>query len=83
MENLNNKQCECFSWVRWHDVTNREILTSNHHPDCKNRNIELEAKGHIKNLINLIEYEASMGDGIPEEFYQDYLDAKYFIWLKI
>lgn len=67
--------CECKTWAR----ELNETLISNHHPDCKNRNIELEAKNIIKALIKAIEYEASMGDGIDEYYYNAYYNARFFI----
>lgn len=72
--------CEiCKNWVR--DYSREELITSCH-PDCINRDAESEAKKHLKRLIELIEHEASMGDGIPEEFYDSYKNAKLFIGLK-
>jgi hypothetical protein len=65
----------CKNWVRTFD----EVLISECHPDCDNRKIEVEAKYHIERLICLIEYEASMGDGIPEEYFEAYQNAKFFI----
>lgn len=71
--------CICRNWVR----TFGETLLSEHHPDCEFRNIELEAKEHILNLIKALEYEGSMGDGISEDFYDDYEKAKFFVNLKV
>lgn len=65
----------CSSWVR--DF--KETLLSKCHPSCKNRKIENEAKKHIRQLLDMIEYEASMGDGIPDEYYDIYEGAKFFI----
>ncbi len=67
--------CECSKWCRTFD----EALISKHHPDCSFRDIEKEAKEHIQKLIKALEYEGSMGDGISDEFYDDYENAKYFI----
>lgn len=63
------------SWVR----TFEETLKSMHHPHCEKRNIEEEAKKHITNLIKALEYEGSMGDGISDEFYNKYIEAKFFV----
>lgn len=75
MENKIEKQCSCLLWAR----TFEEELISIHHPTCPNRNIEVEAKHHLINLIKALEYEGSMGDGISDEFYDDYINAKYFV----
>lgn len=50
-------KCKCITWVREF----KEELISKHHPLCLNRDIEKEAKGHIKNLIEALEYEGKMG----------------------
>lgn len=71
--------CNCFIWARTFD----EPLLSIHHPSCEFRNIENEAKKHLEKLIKALEHEASMGDGISEEFYQDYLSAKFFVGQKV
>ncbi len=69
--------CEnCKSWVR---EFNNDFLFSEHHPDCEFRDIEQESKTHLVNLLNALEHEAKMGDGISEEFYDSYKEAKYFI----
>ena len=73
------KKCECMGWAR----TFEETLYSMHHPYCEKRNIEEEAKKHINNLIKALEYEGNMGDGISEEFYEKYIEAKFFIGQKI
>ena len=78
------KQCICTNWAR----TFGETLISEHHPDCEFRKIEQEAKEHIINLLKALEYEGNMGDGISDEFYDDYIKAKFFIgqrnkWNKI
>lgn len=67
--------CKCSNWCR----TFEEVLISKHHPTCENRNIEIEAKQHIENLIKALEYEGNMGDGISEEYYDKYIEAKKFI----
>lgn len=69
----------CKNWAR----TFRETLISEHHPDCAFRSIEEEAKEHILNLIKALEYEGSMGDGISDEFYDDYERARFFIGQKL
>ena len=68
-------KCECINWVR----TFNEPLISEHHSECKFRDIEKEAKEHIINLIKALEYEGSQGDGISEDFYEQYKRAKFFI----
>jgi len=73
--------CEnCKSWVR---TFNEDFLFSEHHPDCELRDIEQEAKTHLIELLSLIEHEAKMGDGIPEDFYDAYKNAKFFTEGKI
>jgi hypothetical protein len=68
--------CEyCGNWARTFD----EELLSVHHPDCQNRDIEAEAKVHIENLIEALEYEANMGDGITDEYFSKYESAKLFV----
>jgi len=49
-----------------------------HHHNCKFRDIEQEAKEHLVGLLALVEYEAKMGDGIPEDFFEVYAKAKVF-----
>lgn len=71
--------CNCINWARSFD----EILLSNHAPGCSNRDIENEAKKHIENLLKALEYEAKMGDGIADEFFGSYQDAKYFVGHKV
>ena len=73
------KKCECLHWAR----TFEETLKSIHHPHCEKRNIEEEAKKIIINLIKALEYEGSMGDGISDEFYDKYIEAKFFVGQKI
>ena len=70
------KMCECIRMCR---ILSDELLYSEHHPDCPHRNIEQEAKGHIENLLDALEYEADMGDGINDEYYERYEAAKFFI----
>lgn len=74
-----DRMCDCRLLARTFD----EILISKHHPTCEFRKIEEEAKEHIEKLIKALENEASMGDGISEEFYVDYINAKYFIGQKV
>ncbi len=67
--------CDCISWAR----DGSEYLHSEHHVNCPNRNIEQEAKQHLKNILKALEYEASQGDGFNEDYYQAYEDAKFFV----
>jgi len=64
----------CGSWARLGDDT----LFSIHNKNCPHRNIEDEAKEHLLNLLEAIEYEANMGDGINELYYEKYRDARFF-----
>ena len=66
---------ECKNWARTFD---NEVLFSEHHPSCSKKNIETESKKHILNLLEALEYEANMGDGISEEFFDVYKSAKFF-----
>lgn len=67
--------CKCVTWVRFFD----EELLSNHAPGCPNRNIEVEAKIHLCKILEALEYEARIGDGISEDFSEAYESAKYFV----
>lgn len=71
--------CECINWARTFD----EPLLSIHAPDCPNRNIEIEAKSHLVKILEALEHEANMGDGISDEFFEAYQDAKYFVGHKV
>lgn len=70
--------CKCINWAREF----KEDLISIHHPNCLNRDIEKEAKEHIINLIEALEYEGKMGDGINEDYFDKYINAKHFIGIK-
>lgn len=70
------ESCSCTTWARDYST---EIIYSKHHPSCPKRNIELEAKTHIENLVKALEYEGSQGDGISEDHFEAYESAKSFI----
>jgi len=73
--------CEnCKNWARTFD---NEILVSEHHPDCDLRDIEIEAKLHLENIVAALEHEAKMGDGISDEYWDAYCEAKIFIGDKL
>ena len=69
------EKCICRTWAR--DYIG-DTLFSEHHVSCQYRNIEKEAKQHLENLLQALEYEASMGDGIADEFYDKYISARFF-----
>ena len=72
-------KCDCIGWAR----TFEETLISNHAPHCPNRDIEKEAKEHLSNIVEALEYEGNQGDGINEEFFEKYENAKFFIGQKV
>ena len=68
------QDCYCKNWVR----LGNDILFSEHNKLCTRRDIENEAKGHLFKLLEYIEHEANMGDGINDDFYEAYRNAKFF-----
>ena len=68
--------CECNNWAK----EGYPPLT-NHHKNCKNytENLEKESVEIINNLIKGIEYWASQEDGIPDELYDSYQKALFFV----
>ena len=69
----------CKSWAR----DGKDVLFSEHHPDCEERDIEVEAKTHLENILKALEHEAKMGDGFADAFFGAYRDAKFFTTGKV
>ena len=69
--------CECLHWVN-HDLG--QMILTGHHPNCPKSPAVMDAtRGLLTKLVRGIEYWASQEDGVPDEIWDAYAQAKAVI----
>lgn len=67
--------CECRYWAR-----NNSKLATEHHPRCTKYDPEGDARKIIETLVRGIEIWARDEDGVHDQCWEAYKNAKFFIY---